>query len=353
MTNDEAPEKGGDSSRNLTGLFETSQQHRHRKIYSQSSQSQSTSTNPENDNEVGSLSPKRKRRRRSSLAELGRLVRGSDPVPMGDSSAVAELLEPAVSENTEQDHNAVPPEIIEVEIRLDSLGGEGGNMIYPIPTDTVPAAPVDQDYQGAAAEDLSADDEVIPVDTGSGSEQPELIRSSRSINLRTRDRGDSRSLARDRRAYQKRIEMPRTSSYSPIDLTDDGMDFAEVIDIADDEEDGILTTKQLKNDAPTELNERAGFRQATCCVCFESPKIVAITVCGHFYCSKCVFRALTISPRATTTYGECSVCRTKMAYTAVKFLELKLRPRKRELSKNDAPVLPENTSTPVVATDLE
>jgi hypothetical protein len=103
-------------------------------------------------------------------------------------------------------------------------------------------------------------------------------------------------------------------------------DPAEVIFLDDDDEEDDEKTSGdiLKEPPPTHVKERKGLRDVQCPVCLSEPEVVAITTCGHMYCSDCVFRALSSSNRATLSSGECSICRRKVQYRYVTFLEFKL-----------------------------
>lgn len=92
----------------------------------------------------------------------------------------------------------------------------------------------------------------------------------------------------------------------------------------DDDDIEILTSEEKK---PQNLVQRKQLSNFTCSICYDEPEIVAVTPCGHLYCSECVFRALCSSVRATKYRGECSICRKKVPFKQVKYLEFKMQAR--------------------------
>jgi hypothetical protein len=102
-----------------------------------------------------------------------------------------------------------------------------------------------------------------------------------------------------------------------IDMTDSAI---EPILLSDDEE-----LEALEETVPTNIQARKGFLSVKCCVCLDPPEVLAVTPCGHVYCGDCVLRALSSASKATTTVGECSICRRKVSYKSVTFLEMLVR----------------------------
>jgi hypothetical protein len=112
----------------------------------------------------------------------------------------------------------------------------------------------------------------------------------------------------------------------------------EIEDDDDDDDDDIIELAPEK--APSNLNQRKRLADFQCSICLDSPDKVMVTPCGkfhnqilqfgiltitgHLYCSDCGLRALSSTSHATTKRGECSICRQKVDYSRVKFLEFKL-----------------------------
>ncbi|ODQ63548.1 hypothetical protein NADFUDRAFT_13977, partial [Nadsonia fulvescens var. elongata DSM 6958] len=101
-------------------------------------------------------------------------------------------------------------------------------------------------------------------------------------------------------------------------------------DLDDGEEDefGIksmpLSTEQMLNTERSSKLEFKQLRDFVCPICLASPEIIAATPCGHMYCSDCIFKALSSTTRSSEVKGECSICRRKVLYKKVTFLEFKL-----------------------------
>lgn len=111
-------------------------------------------------------------------------------------------------------------------------------------------------------------------------------------------------------------------------------DSAEIVYLDDEDENPKTSGEILKDEVPTHVKERRGLRDIQCPVCLCEPDIVAITTCGHMYCSDCVFRALSSSSRATVSRGECSICRRRVPYNQVTFLEFRLGSQTPEICLN-------------------
>ncbi|KAK9447258.1 uncharacterized protein V1518DRAFT_421755 [Limtongia smithiae] len=111
---------------------------------------------------------------------------------------------------------------------------------------------------------------------------------------------------------------------------DDDNELDEFEDDDDEDEDGKEDNSQLSDLAPP-VDERPTesstiLSDFSCVICFDQPDVVVATPCGHLYCINCVFRALSSGRKANRTYGECSICRRKVAYKRVVALEMKLAP---------------------------
>lgn len=126
------------------------------------------------------------------------------------------------------------------------------------------------------------------------------------------------------------VDVDAISSYSS------DSDPAEVVFLDDEEDDGKTSGEILKEPPPNHVKERKGLNDFQCPVCLSEPEVVAITTCGHIYCSDCVFKALSSSNRATASSGECSICRRKVQYRYVTFLEFKLGGQARSLQNDES-----------------
>lgn len=131
------------------------------------------------------------------------------------------------------------------------------------------------------------------------------------------------------------------SSESGPEIESEPADDSGVVLVSDEEDDDIqMLSDVLKDEKKSEVYNRAGLRHFKCPICLEQPDVVGVTPCGkcglsphllqtpeltsgHMYCNDCVFRALCSSDRATETRGECSICRRRVIYTQVRYLEFR------------------------------
>lgn len=127
------------------------------------------------------------------------------------------------------------------------------------------------------------------------------------------------------------------SSAEPIDITELNSPRAQFYEELDDDELAVKET--LEN--PPDVKDQKGIRHYECPICFDNPETLAVIPCGkckkpcfyfffstafinmnsrlgHMYCSGCVFKAIEVK-------GNCSICRTPVKHTQVKFLEFKVK----------------------------
>lgn len=103
-----------------------------------------------------------------------------------------------------------------------------------------------------------------------------------------------------------------TSTQNTPDLTDAYDDL--------EEEDLVIL-----NEPPKNINERKTLNHVTCCICLDQPDVLVVTPCGHVYCDDCVLRALSSTSRSNTKVGECSICKRRVKYNDIAYLEMKVR----------------------------
>uniref|UniRef100_A0A060T7P2 ARAD1B21274p n=1 Tax=Blastobotrys adeninivorans TaxID=409370 RepID=A0A060T7P2_BLAAD len=160
--------------------------------------------------------------------------------------------------------------------------------------------------------------EVIPdqdVDTDLDADAQEINRILTENLEDLADEEDSESDSSDIEIVTENKSISQTPAAEYFDDDDDN---------DDDDDIEILTSEEKK---PQNLVQRKQLSNFTCSICYDEPEIVAVTPCGHLYCSECVFRALCSSVRATKYRGECSICRKKVPFKQVKYLEFKMQAR--------------------------
>lgn len=117
------------------------------------------------------------------------------------------------------------------------------------------------------------------------------------------------------------------------------------IDSGEEEDNGFDDDFEILDEPPKNINERKSFSHVTCCICLDQPDILVVTPCGHVYCNDCVLRALSSTPRSTPTNGECSICKRRVKYKDIIYLEMKLK-QQRSTSASKQPTPAHKTPTP-------
>lgn len=141
-----------------------------------------------------------------------------------------------------------------------------------------------------------------------------------------------------------KIEFPkrkRTADEAELEAVDDiSVKKPVVYDISseedyEDEENSSSNCEIIDLSNVSKPNE-APFSAFKCPVCLEPPEELCATECGHMYCTECVFPAITSSNRATKTTGECAVCRQKVKYDRIMYMQMRINPEYSEPAEESA-----------------
>ncbi|KAH3902569.1 SUMO-targeted ubiquitin ligase complex subunit SLX8 SCDLUD_000149 [Saccharomycodes ludwigii] len=115
----------------------------------------------------------------------------------------------------------------------------------------------------------------------------------------------------------------------------------QLVEIVDDDEIEIIEKPQvpeenLKNSAgdikkPNEENK--SLTEYKCPICFEPPSAAVITICGHVFCTECLFQMLN-SSRTHRKPGVCALCRTQVPLNKFKLIIMRKRTIKKKITKS-------------------
>lgn len=112
-----------------------------------------------------------------------------------------------------------------------------------------------------------------------------------------------------------------------ISSSDSGSDI-DIVEISHHDRQSFQSSKSIgstiDNSSPSHTPEIDGLKAMKCVVCLETPEVVAVAQCGHYFCRDCVFITLSSSRAADKKSGICSVCRQKVRYDQVLFLEMRM-----------------------------
>lgn len=129
----------------------------------------------------------------------------------------------------------------------------------------------------------------------------------------------------------------------PSQLSDDlehqsdeesGTSDIEIVEIEDDQRqdpagsgtDSANTTNTSQENSTSGGDGKTNrLKNLRCPICLETPEIVAVAPCGHPYCHECIFTALSSMNQANRREGRCSLCRKRVRYDQVIYMEFKVK----------------------------
>lgn len=114
-----------------------------------------------------------------------------------------------------------------------------------------------------------------------------------------------------------------------LDIEDEESSDIEIVEVQHPQDEQELFVEPHEGEGEASKSPvpavSASLKTMRCPICLETPEIVAVAACGHPYCHECIFPALSSSRLANRREGQCSLCRKRVRYDQVIFMELKVR----------------------------
>lgn len=106
-----------------------------------------------------------------------------------------------------------------------------------------------------------------------------------------------------------------------VDLESEAL-LQQVIEIQDDEDEDETNIKTtIQDNKPVKYKSAA---QYICPICFDPPYAALVTLCGHVFCTECLFHMIN-SSRSYKKCGQCALCRKDIKLKDVRMVILKMK----------------------------
>lgn len=144
----------------------------------------------------------------------------------------------------------------------------------------------------------------------------------RNIDSNTKRKNRNNRISSNKKSNSNDNDHDTSIEVEPIDLERE----ERVVEIIDDDEDEKELNKVRKS--PDSYKPIKDYK---CPICFDSPEVATVTLCGHVFCCHCLFQMVNssninnsrnITGNSSTT-GLCALCRAKVNLKTIKLIKLK------------------------------